>query len=318
MNRAKKDSGFSLIEILIAVGLLGALSVWMMNIFSIQSKNEKTTATNMDIDSLGQEMRNILADGLSCEKTFKGARPNQDAAVNELQKVLSDGTIQKRFAVNEKRIGNSNLLITGYNLKTDETYYVPAGQKNGETVLSINYDRGAMVQGSKIKIFKVPLSLSLDDSGAIIGCHSLASTSSLESICTALGRSVDTYQKKCNPPTVYIKGDTPIYQKLYQRCEGGAGAGEHLLATWTANGSGTTRLSWSGLANDTQVIWKVYKNSDVISTLTETGISSEIKTVDIDVKKGDLFKHTVSLSGGVDGDCLSSGSFNVALDLLNM
>ncbi|MDD4976386.1 MAG: type II secretion system protein [Bacteriovorax sp.] len=318
MKILKNKSGFSLIEILIAIGLMGALSAWMMNIFSQQTRNEKTTATNLDIDAIGQEIRNILADGGSCAKNFKGVNPNLAGAVNEIQKVLSDGTIQKRYLANEKKVGNSGVIISGYDLKTDETYLIPNGQKVGETVLLVTYDRGKMVQGAKIKSFKIPLSLILDDAGNILSCNSLASTTNLASICTSLGRSVNTNGKKCNPPAIYIKGDMPIHQKQYQHCEGGTGSSEHVLDTWTSEGTGTVRLSWMGMANDTQVIWRVYKNNDILSTASANGISSDAKTQDVEVKKGDTFKHTALLSGGVDDDCVSGGAFSVELDLLNM
>jgi hypothetical protein len=298
--------------------LMGALSAWMMNIFTQQTRNEKTTASNMDIDAIGQEMRNTLADGGSCDKTFKGVKPNMVNAVTEIQKVLSDGTIQKRYAANEKKVGNSGVLISGYDLKTDETYLVPKGQKVGETVLLVTYDRGKMVVGAKSKSFKIPLSVVLDDSGNILSCNSLASTTNLASICTSLGRSVNTAGKKCNPPSVYVKGDMPVHQKQYQHCEGGSGGGEHILDSWTSEGSGTARLSWMGMANDTQVTWRVYKNNDVLSTSSGAGIFADAKTQDVDVKKGDIFKHTVVLSGGVDNDCVSGGSFSAELDLLNM
>jgi prepilin-type N-terminal cleavage/methylation domain-containing protein len=318
MNILKNRSGFTLIEVLIVIGLLGPLSIWMMNIFLQQTKNEKTTATNLDIDAIGQEIRNIIADGNSCEKTFQGINPNQVDAVKEIQKFLSDGTFQKRYGVNGKNIGNSGVIIGGYHLKTDDIYLIPPGQKVGETVLLINFDRGKLAEGARLKTFRIPISLSLDSSGNILNCHSLASANNLESICTALGRSVDSANKKCNPPFIYIKGDIPIHQKIYQNCEGGAGTSERILDTWTSSGAGTARLSWNGVANDSQVNWKVYKNSAIISDVTQSGIASDSNSTDVEVKKGDTFKHTATLSGGVDGDCVMGGSFSVGLNLLNM
>lgn len=318
MKISKNNSGFTLIEIMIAIGLMGALSMWMMDIFKQQTKNEKTTATNMDIDSIGQEIRNIVADGNSCEKTFKGLAPNKAAAVTEIKKSLSDGSIQSRFKVNDTKIGNSSVLISGYDLKTDEVYLIPAGQKNGETTLLINFDRGKMISGSKHKFFKIPLALTLDEAGNILNCHALASTSNLASLCNAMGRGVDSLNKKCSPPLVYRKGDTPIYQKQYQHCEGGRGAGEHLLASWSADAQGTAKLAWSGLASGNQITWKVYKNNLVISSINASGNSYEAKTADVEFEKGDVFKHSAVLSGGADGDCVSGGSFSVGLDLLNM
>ncbi|MFA6236536.1 MAG: type II secretion system protein [Bacteriovorax sp.] len=316
------NSGFTLIEIIIAVGLLGALSAWMMDIFKQQTKNEKTTATNMDIDSTGQEIRNIVADGLSCEKTLKGKNPNTQGVITDIQKVLADGTAQSRFKVNEKKIGNSSVMISSFDLKTDETYLIPSGQKIGETVLLVNYDRGQMVSGSKLKTFKIPLTVSLDGAGNILTCHALASTTNLEALCNAVGRSVNSVKKKCDPPE-YIKGDTPIFVSNYENCRGGAGAGEKVLETWKALSNGTVRLAWSGIATDNKVNWRVYKNSALISNTnggggSKEGYFPEIMSADIDVKKGDVLKHTVSMSGGYNDDCISGGSFNIGMDLLNM
>lgn len=314
----KNERGFSLIEVLIAIGLMGALSAWMMNIFTQQTKNEKTTATNMDIDSLGQEIRNVVANGDSCAKTFLGVDPNQVGAITEIQKVLSDGSVQKRFQSGSKRVGNSGLLIASYDLKTDETYFIPTGQKTGETVLSINYDRGKMVQGAKLKTYKIPLSVALDESGKIMGCSALASSTNLASICSSLGRSVGIENKKCDPPTIFKKGQTPVHLKQYAACEGGTGPAEHVLDTWTADGSGSATLSWSGIANDTQILWRVYQNNLVIYSANASGVSSDLKSQDVTFVKGDIFKHTVQLNGGVDSNCIMGGSFSVGLDLLNM
>ncbi len=316
--KQRKDSGFSLVEILIAIGLLGALSAWMMNIFTQQTKNEKTTATNMDIDAIGNEVRNIMADGLSCAKTFQGMEYNKPDAITEISKVLSDGSVQKRFAINSKKIGNSSVLISSYELKTDDTYLVPANTKTGETVLVINYDRGKMIQGTKNKTFRIPLSITIDDNNKIVTCHALASTVNLANICNAFGRSVDSSNKKCSPPTIFIKGDTPIFQKQYIHCEGGMGGGEHILGTWTATGTGSVRIAWNGIASDTTVNWKVYKNNDILYDKIDSTISSDVGTKDVDLKSGDVIKHTVSLSGGVDSDCVSGGSLSIGLDLLNM
>jgi hypothetical protein len=209
-------------------------------------------------------------------------------------------------------------MITSYDLKTDEIYFVPNGTKTGETVLIINYDRGKMIQGTKNKIFKIPLSITLDDSNKIVTCHALASTVNLANICNAFGRGLDSKNMRCNPPSIFIKGDTPIFQKQYIHCEGGMGGGEHTLGTWTVTGTGSVRIAWSGIASDTTVNWKVYKNNDILYDKTENTISSDVGTKDVDVKVGDILKHTANVSGGVDGDCISGGSFTIGLDLLNM
>ncbi len=314
----KNNKGFSLVEILIAIGLLCGLSVWMMHLFKQQSRNEKTTAANLDIDAIGNEIRNILGDGLSCEKTFKGMPVTKPAAATDIYKVLSDNTAQKRFSVGEKKNGNTGVAISSLDLKTDETYYVPAGKTVGETVLTIVWDRGKQIQGTQMKSFRIPLSVVLDASGNISSCHALASTTNLASICNSIGRAVDDANKKCSPPTIYVKGDIPVYTKQYMHCQGGTGGGERTLTTWTSPASGSVRLTWTGAATDNSVTWKVYKNSEIVATSTGSGLSTDSDSRDIDIQKGDVIKHTAVLSGGVDDDCVGEGSFTVGVDLLNM
>lgn len=314
----KNDKGFSLIEILIAIGLLCGLSVWMMQIFAQQTKNEKSTATNMDIDSIGNEIRNVLADGLSCEKTFNGLLPSTPKAATEIYKVLADGTAQKRYAVGEKKTGNTGVVISSMDLVTDDTYFVPAGKSTGETVLHITYDRGKMIHGAQLKDFKIPLAISVDSAGKIDSCHAMASTTNLASICNAIGRSVDVANKKCSPPTIYVKGDIPIYSKQYIHCQGGSGTNEHTLMEWTSPGAGSVRLSWGAFSNDTSAMWRIYKNNELVYTNSTSGLSTDEATKDIDIKKGDVVKHTAVLTGGVDNDCITGGNFMVGADLLNM
>jgi len=314
----KNNKGFSLVEILIAIGLLCGLSVWMMHLFKEQSKNEKTTASNLDIDAIGNEIRNILGDSLSCEKTFKGSPVTKPNAATDIYKVLSDNTAQKRFSVGEKKNGNTGVSIHSLDLKPDETYYVPAGKSVGETVLTIAWNRGKQIQGTQLKTFRIPLSVVLDASGNISSCHALASTTSLASICNSIGRGVDDLNKKCSPPTVYVKGDISIYSKQYIHCQGGSGSGEHLLSSWTAPASGSVRLSWSGSANDNSVTWRVYRNSDVVATNSGSGPVTDSDTRDIEIQKGDVIKHSAILSGGIDNDCVNGGYFSIGVDLLNM
>lgn len=314
----KNNKGFSLVEILIAIGILCGLSVWMMHLFKEQSKNEKTTAANLDIDAIGNEIRNILGDSLSCEKTFKGMAPTKQNATTDIYKVLSDNTAQKRFSVGEKKNGNTGVVISSLDLKTDEIYYVPAGKSDGETVLTINWNRGKQIQGAQMKTFKIPLAVVLDSSGNISSCHALASTTSLASICNAIGRGVDDLNKKCSPLSVYSKGDISIYSKQYIHCQGGAVSGERVLSSWTSPATGSVRLSWSGSANDNSVAWRIYKNADIVATKTESGASTYSDVRDIEIQKGDVIKHTAILNGGIDSDCVGDGYFSVGVDLLNM
>lgn len=71
MNTKKNNKGFTLVEIMIAIGLLGILGVAFMQIQGNFSKMEKRANTKFDASELLFITKNLLHDQKSCSLTFK-------------------------------------------------------------------------------------------------------------------------------------------------------------------------------------------------------------------------------------------------------
>ena len=68
------DQGFSLVEILVAVGLAGGLAVVMMNMMQQQSKNQVTAEVKFENLEFRRQIANVLAVKKSCERTFQSLK----------------------------------------------------------------------------------------------------------------------------------------------------------------------------------------------------------------------------------------------------
>ncbi|WPU64943.1 prepilin-type N-terminal cleavage/methylation domain-containing protein [Peredibacter starrii] len=65
------DRGFSLVEVLVVVGLLGGLAVVMMNMTQQQTKNQVTAEVKFENLEFRRQIANVLAVKKSCERTFQ-------------------------------------------------------------------------------------------------------------------------------------------------------------------------------------------------------------------------------------------------------
>ncbi|OFZ17295.1 MAG: hypothetical protein A2X86_02250 [Bdellovibrionales bacterium GWA2_49_15] len=103
--------GFSLAEIMVAAGMLGVISVGVMQMMSNMQKGQKSIAINTEKESILYNVRMALRDKLACERTFAnvsvgGVAPQNGtivgnvagaAAVN-IPRIFSGGTVARVIA----------------------------------------------------------------------------------------------------------------------------------------------------------------------------------------------------------------------------
>ena len=64
--KLKNQSGFTLVEIMVAVGLLGGLAVAGMSLFKNQDKAQKNVEKNYEVTAITNEIRNVLSNPANC------------------------------------------------------------------------------------------------------------------------------------------------------------------------------------------------------------------------------------------------------------
>lgn len=72
---SKRDSGFTLAEIMVTAGIVSVLAVAIMRMNSMAQKTSRSAAENLEAAQVANQIQRILSDGPSCELSFKGLIP---------------------------------------------------------------------------------------------------------------------------------------------------------------------------------------------------------------------------------------------------
>jgi hypothetical protein len=188
-------SGFSLVQVMIAVGLLGMIAVGVMQV----SKQMQTTAvsgeTSIEETQLLSHISTILIDSDSCRETFRGLEIGKP--IESIKRMKADGGKLEVYKIGEK-YGNRTLLLKGMNLSGTE------GEENLELTLE-RIKQG--VSGAKEIKKRIPLKLVIKD-GKVADCFndlSNVTENSIKKSCESFGAEYDPANQKCK--NLKLNGD---------------------------------------------------------------------------------------------------------------
>jgi type II secretory pathway pseudopilin PulG len=85
MNLKLKENGFSLVEVLIAAGILGAVSVGVMQLTKNMQQGQKTVELKGEKMDFSNRMKLYLSSDKSCEATLGGISTNSNTVVNQIK-----------------------------------------------------------------------------------------------------------------------------------------------------------------------------------------------------------------------------------------
>lgn len=86
----KTNSGFSLVEIVVVMLLMGILGTASMVMLQQQNNTQVLTEASFDAIDLANEIRIVLSNPKSCKATFQGASLVNGTTVNPIQRVVKD------------------------------------------------------------------------------------------------------------------------------------------------------------------------------------------------------------------------------------
>lgn len=183
----KNNKGFSLVQVMVAAGLMGGIALGVMQL----SKQMQTTTvmgeTSLEESQLFNHISTILIDANSCEETFKGLAFGD--SVESIKRVKSDGNSVEVYTAGEI-YGNRALELTDMILSG----------KEGEEHLTLVLKRiKSAYSGPKEIKKKVHLKLNFKD-GKVISCFSELSNvteTSINKSCTAMGADYDPSTQTC-------------------------------------------------------------------------------------------------------------------------
>jgi prepilin-type N-terminal cleavage/methylation domain-containing protein len=111
-NILSSSKGFSLTEIMIAMGLLGALSMGVMKLMENSNKAAKNIESKDEISMMAREMSDILASANNCEESLRDKKVgNSVFFIKQVNKVTGVKTLVEKFNPIPDSVKNSKVVV---------------------------------------------------------------------------------------------------------------------------------------------------------------------------------------------------------------
>ncbi|WP_419172566.1 type II secretion system protein [Halobacteriovorax sp.] len=161
-----RNRGFTLVEIMVAAGLIGILALALMRMTSTSMKTMKTASSTSEINQIVGEMRSMLATPTACENSFQGLNANDSGPISQLR----NDTNEDRYILNKKYNG---VTIESIRLSSAASEVSVNSGSTGETHLVIQFNKGKNTYSEEL-VKKIKLWVQVDPSDAIIDCRTLS------------------------------------------------------------------------------------------------------------------------------------------------
>lgn len=196
------NQGFTLVEILIASGLMAGLSVVMMNVFKQQNVSQKKTESSFELSTIQQGINQTLLNEKACTNTLSTVGDIRSASSFSQIKGSTGTTI---YQVNSTY--NHLVRITGMDIINTviTPNPVPAGTKgSGELEIVIRFERTAKIldnMGNKNSSWNFKVRVEVNDAHVVTNCYSAlqsAIDTSKRLTCESIGGVFDVVADRCN------------------------------------------------------------------------------------------------------------------------
>lgn len=132
--------GFTLVEIMVAIGLAGVLAVGGMKISQTMNRSSKAVSQRFETTAVYNEIRALLAYKENCTQTFSGKSPDSASfTLTDIKQVISGAPIAK-YPINTT-IGNNEVQVTSYSYIKPSPPDFGAADETGTFRLTIDIAR---------------------------------------------------------------------------------------------------------------------------------------------------------------------------------
>lgn len=238
--RAKNNKAFSVIEVLVATGLLSLISLAIVTLLTETMKTQRGLQAKDAQREVMAEITQHLGDGAACLNTFSGINPTTLATAPVSVSALNNaGTpVTAKYTIGAQ--DNSNLLEYK---KFELVEYEPnaTDPTQGLVNLAVTLTKLGGVTGVKDIQQKIRLKLNLDASNNITGCSAIGAASAAASAISH-GKQRFLTNGTFTTPT----GVTEVWVTMAAG-GGGGGGGGRTNACPNGNGSSGVSSSFGGL-----------------------------------------------------------------------
>lgn len=166
----KNNNGFSLVEIMIVIGILSGLGVIVMNLTKQTNKSSSKYQFDTEINLITNEINGILSDPNKCKGTFN---PTGSSNITVPTNISGKYFISSDTQAPGGGYGNAGVHISQY-------AFTPSPSPSNDAVLSISFQNKNILKGASTAATvtkKVNLYIEQTPSGNVTLCRSLSTSS---------------------------------------------------------------------------------------------------------------------------------------------
>lgn len=167
----KNQKGFSLVQLMIAAGMLSGIFVVSLKIMKNQNQMGKSSSEEFEIIYLFDDIRNQLASRKVCYKTLKNINLE---APSELEGIAS---VQENKEFTIQTFGSSGLYYGQKNISVESISYQVGDQESniddGEAFIKIDFNKSKSALGNTVVTKKLKIHLELDSNRKLTSCFAL-------------------------------------------------------------------------------------------------------------------------------------------------
>jgi hypothetical protein len=204
-----RNSGLGIVNVLIAVALLAAVSVGVMQLTKMVQKSKTTAETSTEVNSAVNRIHQVLLDKEACVHTLKDITLTGDGLDVPAIKNQKDNPI---YEVGSQKYGNHSFSFQSIKLFGTATD-IPSSFTDdyGQLILRVVFLRERkMVEGQRELTKDFPIKVTKDASNKIKSCYSALENmvdTAMKEACEALG---GTYSTSTTPPCSNTAADQKI------------------------------------------------------------------------------------------------------------
>jgi Tfp pilus assembly protein PilV len=167
--------GMSIVQVMVAAGLMGALAIGLMKLSQKNMKSSKAYETKNDITAIIGEIRGMLSSPDACKESFVPGGTASIDATNSGDTVTSiknsSGNAKFQEGTRYGSVILNNILITD---QQDSDVTVNSNDV-GETYLKVTFDRGSQTFGNRMLTRNIKLWVKVNPSNLITECRAFSS-----------------------------------------------------------------------------------------------------------------------------------------------